>query len=209
MERQKLFEKIREEQKLRILDSAKKLILEKGILDTTMKDIAQDCGISRQALYKYFDNFQEVLFTLIPYTFSELQNLLIKHNAENELEELICFINDMFKAPVNQRESLVLIGIFDSFYSNLKASDQLMKNYEKNFYADNNSYIIELIKCGQQSGCIRTDVDAVIAGLTIHELFFSFVIRIAILETHPFSNRDRLFDIQNECLIMVRRYLQK
>ena len=209
MEQQKLFEKIREEQRIRILNSAKKLILEKGISETTMKDIACECGISRPALYKYFKNFHEVIFTLIPYTFNQLDRLLVKYNAENELEELIYFIEDMFKAPSYQRDNLVLIGIFDAYYSNLKATESMMINYEKNFLVYNDSYIIRLIKQGQSSGCIRKDVNANIAGQSIHELFFSFVIRITILETHPFRNIDRIPEIKSECLNMVRRYLQE
>ena len=39
-----------------ILDTARKVFVEKGYKSVTMKDIVEACGISRGGLYLYFDS---------------------------------------------------------------------------------------------------------------------------------------------------------
>ena len=39
-----------------ILDAARKVFVEKGFKNVTMKDIVEACEISRGGLYLYFDN---------------------------------------------------------------------------------------------------------------------------------------------------------
>ena len=49
-----------DEQRSAILDAAEKLFLEAGIENTRMIDIAQQAGITRVTLYRYFANRDEV-----------------------------------------------------------------------------------------------------------------------------------------------------
>ena len=49
-----------DEQRTAILDAAEKLFLEAGIENTRMIDIAQQAGITRVTLYRYFANRDEV-----------------------------------------------------------------------------------------------------------------------------------------------------
>ncbi|MGC6770432.1 TetR/AcrR family transcriptional regulator [Enterococcus sp. LJL128] len=43
-----------------ILESARKVFSEKGLIDVTMKDIIEECGISRGGIYLYFDSVDEI-----------------------------------------------------------------------------------------------------------------------------------------------------
>lgn len=58
-------EQKRAERKQRILSEAKKLFLERGISDGLMSEIALRAGISRQRLYVYYNNLDEILSDLV------------------------------------------------------------------------------------------------------------------------------------------------
>lgn len=55
------FEEKRAERRKIILTEAKKLVLERGIYDGAMSELAVRAGISRQQLYNYYKNLDEVL----------------------------------------------------------------------------------------------------------------------------------------------------
>jgi len=50
--------------KEKILESALKLFLEKGIRETTIKDIAKDMGITEGAIYRHFVSKDQIVRTL-------------------------------------------------------------------------------------------------------------------------------------------------
>ncbi len=55
------FDEMRQMRKEKILTEAKKLVLEQGIFDGAMSELAVRAGISRQRLYNYYKNIDEVL----------------------------------------------------------------------------------------------------------------------------------------------------
>ena len=55
------FEEKRSARKVQILAEAKKLMLERGISDRLMSEIATRVGISRQQLYAYYNNVDEIV----------------------------------------------------------------------------------------------------------------------------------------------------
>lgn len=55
------FEEKRSVRRAQILTEAKKLMLERGISDRLMSEIAARVGISRQQLYAYYNNVDEIV----------------------------------------------------------------------------------------------------------------------------------------------------
>ena len=45
-----------------ILESAKVVFSKKGLIDATMKDIIEECGISRGGIYLYFRSVDEIFW---------------------------------------------------------------------------------------------------------------------------------------------------
>ena len=43
-----------------ILESARSVFLRKGFIDVTMKDIIEECGISRGGIYLYYDSVDDI-----------------------------------------------------------------------------------------------------------------------------------------------------
>jgi AcrR family transcriptional regulator len=76
----------KEETRLRLLEAARKLLMERGFHGVGLEDIAADAGVSRQAVYKtHFASKAEMLLELVRYV----------HVAEN-LDELLA---PVFRAP--------------------------------------------------------------------------------------------------------------
>ena len=48
-----------------ILDTARKVFVEKGFKNVTMKDIVEACEISRGGLYLYFDSTEQILMEVL------------------------------------------------------------------------------------------------------------------------------------------------
>ncbi|WP_406243694.1 TetR/AcrR family transcriptional regulator [Tissierella carlieri] len=48
-----------------LLEAAKRVFIQKGYIQATMQDIIDEAGISRGALYSYFNNIQHVFEELL------------------------------------------------------------------------------------------------------------------------------------------------
>jgi AcrR family transcriptional regulator len=70
-----------QEKRQKILESALNLFSEKGYVNTPVRDIIDDSGFGTGTFYKYFNNKEEVLKTLL----------------EDFLDEIITGVNDYFK----------------------------------------------------------------------------------------------------------------
>jgi AcrR family transcriptional regulator len=59
-----------------IIEAARKLFLEKGIEHATMKEIAREAGLSKAALYLYFQNKEELTFELLHISLTKIRELI-------------------------------------------------------------------------------------------------------------------------------------
>jgi AcrR family transcriptional regulator len=76
---------LKDEIRKQILDTAKELFLEHGFLDTTTRMIAKQVGISVSSLYLYYENKEELFYTITePYYQSFTQGFasLLDHKVE-------------------------------------------------------------------------------------------------------------------------------
>ena len=55
-----------------ILEAAKQSFIKYGFRKTTMEDVAEEAGISKPTLYKYFENKESLLIGAMIYSFGEL-----------------------------------------------------------------------------------------------------------------------------------------
>ena len=55
-----------------IFNAAVKKFSENGATDTTMKEIAQEAGVGKGTLYRYFEDKEDLVSSLMSYGFKEL-----------------------------------------------------------------------------------------------------------------------------------------
>lgn len=61
----KVSEAYKKEKKKELIQAAKKVFIQKGYVQTSMQDIMDEAGISRGAMYSYFDNLQHVFMEVL------------------------------------------------------------------------------------------------------------------------------------------------
>ena len=57
-----------------IIESAGKLLIEKGIKGLTTKNLAQEMGFSESALYRHFNNKEDIIVLLLDYLFGKMRS---------------------------------------------------------------------------------------------------------------------------------------
>ena len=99
MEQATQYRRHRQVQVQRILDTAQRLFITRGLEDVTLTQIAQACGITRATLYRYFNSKERILW--------EIHHLRMRQYGENlrallggrrltTLERLTAFCNFLY-----------------------------------------------------------------------------------------------------------------
>ncbi len=133
-----------------ILETARKVFVEKGFKKVTMKDIVEACDISRGGLYLYFEStsqiFQEVLKLETQQT-DDLFSGSIKEDA-TATDILLLFLREQKKELLRKQDTLTQ-AIYEFYFENqLPKRDNVLK---KQF--DSAVRIIEkLIETGVENG---------------------------------------------------------
>lgn len=133
-----------------ILETARKVFVEKGFKKVTMKDIVEACDISRGGLYLYFEStsqiFQEVLKLETQQT-DDLFSGSIKEDA-TATDILLLFLREQKKELLRKQDTLTQ-AIYEFYFENqMPKRDNMLK---KQF--DSAVRIIEkLIETGVENG---------------------------------------------------------
>jgi len=78
-----------------ILETAKKVFMEKGYKNVTMKDIVEACQISRGGLYLYFGSTEEIFLEVLQLETQETDDVFSDNIAEDATASdiLMLFLN--------------------------------------------------------------------------------------------------------------------
>ena len=105
---------------LGILEVARKLFLEQGIMRTEMKDIAHRMGCSRSTLYRHFASKDEILMVLAT-------NAIIMFNAAVQIPDSLRFVcgfdalewqlNSLMETLISHVEDVTFLRDFDCLFT--------------------------------------------------------------------------------------------
>ena len=153
-----------EETRSKILAAAESMFVEKGFADTQMKDIAMAIGMSRNTLYRYYQDKFDLGFAILVNvltrkaysTFDDLEAVR-RQGYANALDGLRTLFLSMCDdaSQLNARFS----AEFDAYYS----GDRIPDNFRKTLLAAlpmelHEKIFDQLISEGQANGDIRTDL---------------------------------------------------
>lgn len=135
-----------------ILDKAKQVFIRKGFNRVTMKDIIEECDISRGGVYLYFSTVDEIFMEVVKkHNRAKIDG--IKSSIENSTD-FNQLINDFFS---EQKENLLnmdkslFAAMIEFCFSHKNSSDRDF--YTEQFFNTKN-IILELLKFGQTSNAI-------------------------------------------------------
>ena len=106
------------QKKQHILDMARKVFVEKGFKNVTMKDIVEACEISRGGLYLYFDNTEQILLEILHMEAEEADDLFTGHISEEDTaaDILTLFLKEQKKELLQKKDNLT-VAVYEYFFS--------------------------------------------------------------------------------------------
>lgn len=133
-----------------ILETARKVFMEKGFKKVTMKDIVEACDISRGGLYLYFESTSQIFLEVLKLESQETDDVFSDNITEDATaaDILILFLKEQ-KKELLRKENTLTQAIYEFYFENeLPKKENILK---KQF--DSAVKIIEkLIEAGVDNG---------------------------------------------------------
>jgi len=119
-----------DKKKLDIIERSSLIYLKYGIKSVTMDDLANHLGISKKTIYKYFEDKNDLIVTMIKRTleFEEKMCFKIQGHTENALEALI-----QISRMVVERINNVNPALFFDLKKHHSEAWQILENHKWNF----------------------------------------------------------------------------
>ncbi len=136
-----------------ILDKAKQVFIRKGFCRVTMKDIIEECDISRGGIYLYFSSVAEIFVEVVKRhnhaKIDEVKNAI--KNSRDFHELLDTFFAEQKEKLVNMDQSL-FAAMLEFCFSHKEQSN---RDFYTEQFINNKNIILELLKFGQASNAIK------------------------------------------------------
>ena len=111
-----------------ILDTARKVFVEKGYKNVTMKDIVEACDISRGGLYLYFGSTEELLLAVLQKDAEEIDDIFSESIAgeDSAADILTLFLKEQKKELLRKKNNLTM-AVYEYAFENKEKKDQMMR----------------------------------------------------------------------------------
>lgn len=164
-----------------IIQGAQQLFLERGLSSVTLKDIVEFCGISKVTLYKYFRSFGEIVFEVQINVLSAFGQAVAFNSPEgdNGFEKVRHMLEHMISASEQHANSIRFIAMFDAFYQENYANEELERRYISFLRSDTHP-IYALLEEGYRDGSIRSDIDIHILTFTLSNIVMATLQRMVV-----------------------------
>lgn len=164
------FDNLPGEKRRRILEVATKEFAKKGYHDASISNIASKSGISVGAVYKYFDNKQDLFLTIADHSIDRMEKLLL--GLAKADEDVIIKVEKILREIISaSRENGVLVKLYNGMTA--VNDKKLAKQFAIEMESMTARIYTEAIIEGQRNGEIRQDIDPKVAALLIDNLFMN------------------------------------
>lgn len=116
-----------------ILETARKVFVEKGFKKVTMKDIVEACEISRGGLYLYFDSTSQIFLEVMKLESEETDDVFSDNITEDATaaDILVLFLQEQKKELLRKKDTLTQ-AIYEYYFENQpgKRDNVLKKQFD-------------------------------------------------------------------------------
>lgn len=107
-----------------ILETARKVFMEKGYKNVTMKDIVEACEISRGGLYLYFDSTEQIFLEVLQMEAEETDDVFTQNITPDDTaaDILTLFLKEQKKELLRKKNSLT-VAVYEFFFAH-KSTDK-------------------------------------------------------------------------------------
>lgn len=157
----------------RILLKARDLMLQTGLRQVTMDDLAQELGMSKKTIYQYYKDKDDLVKAVVNL---ELKNHEVsceacETKAENAIHEMFLVMENM-KAMTQTMNPNAMMELEKHF----PTAFEIIKNHKEEFLF---SLIKQNLIKGIAEGCYRSDLDIdIVSKFRLETLFIPFNLRL-------------------------------
>ncbi|MBK9354638.1 MAG: TetR/AcrR family transcriptional regulator [Bacteroidetes bacterium] len=175
------------ERQLEIIEASGKILMEKGILGLTTKNLAKEMHFSESALYRHFKDKEAIISHLIAHLSENITHRfdnILKSNLNPE-EKLVELFKSQFRFFKSNPHFIVIVlsdGLMDNSQEIKEAIFQLIQT--------NTKTIKQIIEDGQKSKIFNTEIDG---EYLVHFVMGSFRLQMLKWKLSNFS-----FDIEKQ-----------
>ena len=138
------------EKKALILEKAKQVFIRKGYNGVTMKDIVEECGISRGGLYLYYNSVDEIFMDVIEsHNDTKLKQLQVSIKDDSVFQELLDRYFQMQTERLLHMENSLMLAMYEFFLAHKK---EFNKNFFFNQFHNTKKMILEILTFGAEKG---------------------------------------------------------
>lgn len=133
-----------------ILETARKVFMEKGFKDVTMKDIVEACNISRGGLYLYFSSTKEIFLEVLKLEQLEADDVFAKSipKEAGPADILALFLKEQKRELLSRKPGLTKAS-YEFFFENRETGKN---NFLKKQFDSAVLVIQKLIEAGVETG---------------------------------------------------------
>ena len=145
----------------KILDTARKLFLEKGYENTSMQDIVNGLGMSKGAVYHHFKSKKE-LFDRVVFDFYSREDWfheIVEDDSKSGLERL----RALFRHEMSDEDKLVV----DRLYFSQISDPRIFMEHMRLNISESAPQVAKVIEIGNRDGSLRVEQPLETAELTL------------------------------------------
>ena len=150
-----------EKKRTLILDRAKQVFIRKGYSSVTMKDIIDECEISRGGIYVYFSSVDEIFMEVINrHNQVHVEKIKIDIQDNRDFKATIDRYFQIKKDRLLHIEDTLLLAVFEFYIANKHKTD---KDFFSGTFAVLENGILEIFNRGVAEGYLNSDYIQVLA----------------------------------------------
>ena len=144
-----------------ILAKAEQVFIRKGFNGITMKDIIEECNISRGGLYLYYSSVDEIFMEVIKrHNQLKLEKTKIDIQGNENFEAMVDGYFQMQKERLLNMENSLLLAMFEFFIAHKHEAD---KDFFSGTFHSLENAILEIFNCGVKLGYLNDDCIQILA----------------------------------------------
>ena len=156
-----------------ILETSRKIFMEKGYKRVTMKDIVEACGISRGGLYLYFGSTGEIFTEVLQLESQETDDVFSGAITEDATaSDILALLLKEQKKEILRKKNSLTVAVYEYFFENRPAKrDNLLRTRFDEAAAVMEKLITDGVESGEfycedPRGCAR-NIMYVLEGLKV------------------------------------------
>jgi AcrR family transcriptional regulator len=142
-----------------ILDTAKSLFIQQGYHGLAMRQISDELGVSKAALYYHFKDKEELFLAIISNNLNEIESAidLIRSKQVSYREQIVLFVEYVLEQPAEQR---AMIRLASQEMSQLSATSR--KKFDKTYHDQFIGKLQAIFQAGVENGEFRSIDSAIV-----------------------------------------------